>query len=242
MIEINVAYDGTSADLSGFGGEDTFFSHVDWPNMTDSSESLPVESGFLAINSGNGTVSPKDLSLYDATGSLPPSTSFTDLATPASALLSTPSDQYETSPMFDGNPVGNEEFWSLFPAETSEVSFPSAPAMFRDLSTGSGKQVIIHPGGEIRKRRSTNASPMIAGTRPSTTAGVSKREKSLAPIVADPEDQVAWKRARNTAAARKSRMKKVEETETYLKRIAELESEVEHWKALALLRHPALES
>jgi hypothetical protein len=63
-----------------------------------------------------------------------------------------------------------------------------------------------------------------------------KRDKPLPPIVVDESDAVALKRARNTAAARKSRAKKVNEREDMEGRIAELEAEVERWKSIALGR------
>lgn len=56
----------------------------------------------------------------------------------------------------------------------------------------------------------------------------------------DEHDSIALKRARNTAAARKSRAKKVEERDTLESRIADLEAalatsqdELAYWKAKA---------
>ena len=70
----------------------------------------------------------------------------------------------------------------------------------------------------------------------SNVAGVNarKRDKPLPPIVVDENDTVALKRARNTAAARKSRAKKVAERDDLEAKIADLEAQVEHWKTLAL--------
>ena len=248
MTEINVAYDGTSADL--FGGGNALFDNFDWDSaaMTGSFDSTAAGSDFsvLGVSSAhNGTVSPKDL-FTDATTSVPPSSTFTNLTTPGSALLDTPNEEFESSPLFTDNlgvdSRNNDPWFSLFPECNGNTS-PSAPAMTRTISASSGKQVMVHPGGESRKRQSSTASPMVTGSRPSSTAGVhKKREKTLAPIVADPDDIVGLKRARNTAAARKSREKKVQEIERFQERIAALESEVEHWKSLAMARHPVLES
>ena len=233
--EVNVAYNGTSADL---GASDTaLFESFSWDDICSSTDSLPATGGFTAVN---GTVSPQDVLLNDASGSVPPSTAFTNLTTPGSALLDTPNDSFETSPMFEDSMIadlGHDDQWfSLFPDDKPS---PSAPVMSRTISSGS--QVVVHPGGESRKRSSVHASPLTASTRPSSVSGVHKREKILPPIVVDEGDTVALKRARNTAAARKSRDKKVKERETLESRISELESEVEHWKALALAKHPHLD-
>ena len=116
--------------------------------------------------------------------------------------------------------------------------------MERTVSNSSNNPIIVHPGGPAhsRKRSSTTASPAAFATRPSSVAGVGakKRDKPLPPIMVDEHDTVALKRARNTAAARKSRAKKVEERDTLETRIAELENmlatqqrETEFWKAQA---------
>ncbi|KAF4549499.1 Basic region leucine zipper-containing protein [Elsinoe fawcettii] len=224
--EINVAYQGDldlgSNDLSNFS----------WDELCSSTESLPaMNMNFTAINNDTpaGTISPKDL-LMDG-GSVPPSAAFTNLTTPGSAYLDTPDDFIETSPMFDS--LDAPETWpSLFP--DSESTHAAAPPMTRTESTSS--QIVVHPGGLSRKRSSTTSSPLTTTTRPSSSVGISKRDKPLPAIVVDPNDSVAVKRARNTAAARKSRAKKVQETELYLTRISELEQEVEHWKAIALAK------
>jgi len=243
--EINVAYDGTSVDLDV--SEAALFGDLTgWDALIASTDSLPAGQGFTAINNvsngtSNGTVSPKDL-FNDNNASIPPSTAFTDLTTPGSALLDTPDDAYETSPLFHDTMTAdactNGPWFSLFPDSVDNKPSPPEAPMSRTVSSGS--HVVVHPGGESRKRSSTQYSPMTTSARPSSTAGVHKREKTLPPIVVDESDTVALKRARNTAAARKSRDKKVRERESLEGRIEELESEVEHWKALALAAHPHL--
>ncbi|KAK8196754.1 General control protein [Zalaria obscura] len=234
MGEINVAYDGTSADL-GVGGDMSLFSNsINWEDVFGSTDNLPTTAAFTAINNdgvNNGTVSPKDLFQDNSSSSMPPSTSFTNLTTPGSAMLDTPDEAYETSPLFNDSftaDASNDSWFPLFPA--TETNSP--PAMTR--TTSSTSQVLVHPGGDLRKRSSVNASPITPNVRASSVAGVRKREKPLPPIIVDENDTVALKRARNTAAARKSRDKKVRERETLESRIAELEAEVEHWKSLAL--------
>ena len=221
--EINVAYDGTSADL---GSAD--IQNLSWEQLCES----PLMPNFTAINndSNMGTVSPKDLLMdSSASGSVPSSAAYTNLTTPGSGYLQTPSDSYDTSPMFDS--LDAPEVWpSLFSHE--ETAAFTGSDMPRSVSASS--QVVIHPGGLSRKRSSNTASPFIDNVRPSVVAGINKREKPLAPIVVDPNDITAVKRARNTAAARKSRDKKFKETEAFKARIAELEEELEHWKSIAL--------
>jgi len=241
--DINVAYHGTSADLGA--SDAALYDSFSWDDLVNSTENMPLASGFTAINDGNtssnGTVSPKDLYNDASLGSLPPSTAFTNLTTPGSALLDTPDDTYETSPLFTdsftADADANDQWFSLFPDSETKAS-PPAPVMSRTISSGS--HVVVHPGGESRKRSSATASPLTALIRPSSVAGVHKREKTLPPIVVDENDTIALKRARNTAAARKSRDKKVREREYLEGRISDLESEVEHWKALAMAGHPQL--
>ena len=77
---------------------------------------------------------------------------------------------------------------------------------------------------------------MCIRDRPSTVAGVNarKRDKPLPPIVVNENDTIALKRARNTAAARKSRAKKVEERDLFLAEISVLKGQIEFWKDLAI--------
>lgn len=234
--DVNVAYDGTAADLDA-----TMMNDWSWGELSSSTDSLP---NFTAVNNDNfgmrndGTVSPQDILV----SSVPPSTAFTNLTTPGSAFLDTPDDNYEASPLFNDSltsGLGNEPDWfTLFP-DADDKPTATAPAMSRTTSSHS-QIVMVHPGGESRRRPSANVSPITASIRPSSVAGINKRDKALPPIIADESDPVALKRARNTAAARKSRDKKVREREGYEARIVELQNEVERWKALALASHPQL--
>jgi len=236
--EVNVAYQGTFGDL----GDPGYFPTMD---NTDFSQLLAAgPDGFTAINGNSDgfTVSPRDVFNND---SFPPSTSFTNLTTPGSTLIDTPDDDYQTSPMFSDNlglDQSNEQWFSLFPDDNTGTHTP-APLMARTTSASSANQIVVHPGGEgNRKRSSTMAlspSPVYSpALKHSSVAGVNarKRDKPLPPIVVDESDQVALKRARNTAAARKSRAKKVGERDEMETEIAALKQEVEHWKSLALAR------
>ena len=238
--EINVAYEGTFGDLSSAGNATLF-------NMNDNFDFTHLmggTDGFTPINDikPNGvTVSPKDVFNSD---SVPPSTSFTNLTTPGSTLLETPDEDYETSPLFTDNfGIGNhaaDNWFSLFPDDNGANNTP-APMMARTTSASSGQQIVVHPGGEgNRKRSSTIAMSPPATFSPavkhSNVAGVNarKRDKPLPPIVVDENDSVALKRARNTAAARKSRAKKVQERDDLENIIGDLQAQVAHWKSVAL--------
>lgn len=237
--EINVAYDGTFADLSS-AGESMF--PVD--DTFDFNQFMSATDGFTAINgvaaTGGVTVSPKDIFNND---SVPPSTSFTNLTTPGSAYLETPDEEYQTSPLlgtFDCDSQGADNWYSLFPDD-------GPPAMIRTTSTSSANQIVVHPGGEGNRKRSTtlaSPTPFTPVMKHSTAAGVGarKRDKPLPAIIVDEHDTVALKRARNTAAARKSRAKKVQERDELELKIADLEAQVEHWKSMALTGHPPAES
>jgi len=239
---VNVAYHDTMADLGAFENGASF---GDFNMFT---ELANYAAG--AVNTNALTVSPKDLfngGDFNGGDSMPPSTSFTNLTTPGSTYLETP-ESHSASPLFNDTLDNTFDFSSncasnanFFPELDSLVA---APSMERTVSNSSNNPIIVHPGGPAhsRKRSSTTASPAAFATRPSSVAGVGakKRDKPLPPIMVDEHDTVALKRARNTAAARKSRAKKVEERDSLETRIAELENmlatqqrETEFWKAQA---------
>jgi len=245
---VNVAYDGTFGDLSSAGDANMFNTNMsdtfefdlkqllaEAANNRQTSTFTPFEDGSRETGA---TVSPKDVFNND---SVPPSTSFTNLTTPASTYLETPEEEFQTSPLFSDN-LGygggnqNDNWFPLFP-DTDAT--PAPPTMERTISASSAAQVMVHPGGESLhlKRSSTTTSPTFSPVvKHSSVAGVAarKRDKPLPPIMVDDNDPVAMKRARNTAAARKSRAKKVAEREDLEAEIADLKSQVEHWKAIAL--------
>jgi hypothetical protein len=150
-------------------------------------------------------------------------------------------DSYDTSPMFQNETVMAQDNWfSLFPDEPEVKPSPSAPSapdlertissnsMARSSSSSTNSPIVLD--GSHRRKSSTNGSP-------ATNASVSKarrRKGPLPPIAVDPSDKVALKRARNTLAARDSRQRKFDHIQTLEKQNAELEAEVEKWKAIAL--------
>ncbi|EMD01089.1 hypothetical protein BAUCODRAFT_194898 [Baudoinia panamericana UAMH 10762] len=262
--EINVAYQGTFGDLAAGGDAGLFdmneFNFGSLTNDTGAAEGFPTLD-FTAINSGNATgttVSPKDIF---NNSSIPPSTSFTNLTTPGSTTLETPYDDYETSPLFNNDlqADGKESNWfSLFPDVDNSTALTGGAPLIRNESGSSVNKVLVHAGGEgiQRQRSSTGASPALAlaspAVKPATpvigagaAAAASRKRaaKDLPPIWADENDQVGLKRARNTAAARKSRAKKVQEREELEGRISELEQknvEVEERYAVLQRQYAAL--
>ncbi|EMF17858.1 uncharacterized protein SEPMUDRAFT_161038 [Sphaerulina musiva SO2202] len=227
--EINVAYSGTFGDLHAGGDADMF----SFDSFSDDFELMGSSANcFTAVKRAapSGTVSPKDL----FADSVPPSTTFTNLTTPGSTFLDTP-DDYQTSPLFTDQMVEDKAWFSLFPEEDNAVMAPS-------MERTSSNTILVHPGGEsaARKRSSTTTqaspTPCTPAPKMSAVAGVAarKRDKPLPPIVVDGHDTVALKRARNTAAARKSRAKKVQERDELESTIAQLEEQVRFWKKKAM--------
>ncbi|KAI4134352.1 MAG: hypothetical protein LQ347_001605 [Umbilicaria vellea] len=204
------------------------------------------------------TVSPQELLLDSA--SAPASATLTDLSTP-SGLSPWDSPMFtnstDTSPNYGVDEV-TENWHTLFPDSGSlhvndvtptpaveglnpqheSLNSAVAPAMSRNQSSPS--QSPFSARGSSRGRHSS-----IGGVN------ARKRSKPL-PLVFpdDPEDMVSIKRARNTAAARKSRQKKTQMLEDLEGQVAELtnvnvhlhtenvqlKGEAARWRALALAR------
>ncbi|UPX10884.1 General control protein [Ascochyta rabiei] len=210
---------------------------------------LEQVSAFTAINdpsvaSGSTrTVSPKDI-FADAFGSAPPSAAFTNLTSPDIDASPFINDSFETSPMFQGEPMltNTNDWFSLFPEEENrlhEVKYaPAMPlpmertvssqSMERSGSSSMGSPIVLDTSSFRRKSSVTN-SP--------ATNGISKsrrRKGALPAITVDPNDKIALKRARNTLAARESRQRKFDHVSELEARNADLEAEIEKWKNIAL--------
>ncbi|RDW94111.1 amino acid starvation-responsive transcription factor GCN4 [Aspergillus mulundensis] len=169
------------------------------------------------------TVSPSELFL-DA--SAPPSASMTELSTPS--FDSPGCFSNDTSPMFaaDAELAPDSEDWnSLFPENDSfPVPFASAaselPSFFPEVKADAS----VTPAVKSVSPPVPSTAASSPANKHSTVAGVNasgKKAKPLPAIVYDPEDPIAAKRARNTAAARKSRQRK-----------ADIKAQLEHKNAL----------
>lgn len=183
-----------------------------------------------------GTVSPSELmntgDLY--TMSNPASTAFPNLHTPDSSFLESPalaSSGLNTSPMDNGLLDSSLNFSEL---ESMAPLFPPETDQFANQLLDENKPVHNSSFTSINSARSSssNASPMVRqksspGRPPapypanvphvrkhSESSGISKSKasrKSLPEIeVKSEDDKETAKRKKNTAAARKSRLRKVE--------------------------------
>lgn len=222
--EPNFAYEGTRADLntgaldvSYSAGADFFLGGFDDPVMFGAE--APNFTTVNSTSSSSVTVSPRDL-LLQSMDSAPPSTTLPAL-TPESAMFETPNTMMLETPgtssdFGDSMAYDDCAHWpSLFPDPVSELK----------RNDSSNSLIVVHAGGEP-KPTTTAASPITMTARPSTVAGIRKKQKPLGPIVADPEDAVGLKRARNTAAARKSREKKLAQMDLLQDLITELEAKL----------------
>ena len=173
------------------------------------------------------TVSPQEL-LLDSV-SAPPSATLTNVSTPGYSPWESPlfTNSADTSPSYGLDEIGETFSFSLFPDSGSLGANDvfSSPAM-EDLKSNNA----VAPAMS-RNPSSSSQSPFLGRSpsqgRHSSIAGVNarKRTKPLPPIaLGDPTDLVSVKRARNTAAARKSRQKKTQLLEDLEEQVGELKS------------------
>ena len=217
------AFDNISFPVgSDYAGEDNMFD-FDYGN----------NNSFTAINmsaaSHGQTVSPSDLHM-----SAPNSAELGYLDTPESSFLDSPAMQssaYNTTPLEDGsldNTLNFDELKqmpSLFPDaghfgqarldNSMAMSYsPSLPHVQPALASTTSSPMV--------RQKSSPGRPPISGNihtrKHSLNAGIvksnSKSRKSLPEIAVNSEDdKETAKRKKNTAAARKSRMRKAEDME-----------------------------
>lgn len=213
---------------------------------------IDLEASFASLadpSANERTVSPKDLM---ADFSAPPSGALSSFSTPFTPFDDSPglsNVSTATSPLFamgDADLGLDGKNWdSLFPTEGDPFAnvAPAAPA---PLVTES-----IEASPMVRNVSSTSASPMVRNAsspgsgRHSSVSGVSarRRERPLKVLDFQTSDPVASKRARNTAAARKSRAKKVQRQEEMEIEIAGLQdtisqqaAEIERLRAMLSLQ------
>ena len=217
------------------------------PGFNAGAFDLDQVAAFTAINDysvpagSTRTVSPKDI-FADAFGSAPPSTAFTNLTSPDIGDSPFLHDSFDCSPMFQtDSALSGQEWPSLFPEDESEIRERVAahPAICLPLERTISSQSMERSGS------SSADSPIIMDTyrRKSSVTnspannGISKSRRRKGPLPAisvDPNDKVAVKRARNTLAARESRQRKFMHIAELEQRNAELESELEKWKSIAI--------
>ncbi|MCJ1373155.1 hypothetical protein MMC20_004382 [Loxospora ochrophaea] len=205
----------------------------------DNVPSVEPINGPVSVQTSTQTISPKDIMMD--TMSAPPSTAYTNISTPGTYSLESPyiTTSADTSPMFGHDDLNeNPESWApLFPTDSNPSAFPASPSGKTELQNFD-----LAAAPPMSRNESSPGQSSSRGSnqgRHSSISGVGarKRDKPLPPItVDDPNDIVAVKRARNTAAARKSRQKKMEKFDELEQEISRLQGEVEHWKSMALGR------
>ncbi|RCI15918.1 hypothetical protein L249_2832 [Ophiocordyceps polyrhachis-furcata BCC 54312] len=218
------------------------YTDVDLGDVAPFGDAPPVfppafeSSGGKSSASSNFTVSPQDLLLSDPCWSAPNSAALTTLTSPSLYNGSPEFDPVATSPGFGcaaEQDINSDGWYPLFPAESNGNT-----DQMHNLE-GSPEQpmkIMEEPTSCVRKKATD--SPPSSGGRFSSVAGVNarKRDRPLPPIVGDPSDPVAMKRARNTMAARKSRQRKAQRVEELEDRIVQLEAERDHWRRIAEMR------
>lgn len=211
---------------------------------------MDYASSWTAINdsckpgqtsSNTGTVSPKDIMNDPIAMSAPSSTAFPNLSTPGSGYLESPylgNSSLDTSPMIGDGALDAEldfgGYTSLFPDANYPTSKPHLHANTSFTSISSGYTAA---SPMVRQKSSPGRPPSSAhGRKHSTTSGVkpSKQHKPLPDIVLDPhkDSKEDLKRKKNTAAARKSRQRKMETAEALQTENERLHEEVERLKQL----------
>lgn len=219
----------TAFDSMYLPGGDLFASHDEFldPQTNYQHHDFTINSPLIH----DGTVSPSDLFNDDSMiMSAPPSTAFPNLSTPDSAYLESPATGLNTSPLEDGlldsqlNFHDLDSMAPLFPQDDSFDQFASVmipePSVARSFSAvNSRPQSTASP--MVRQKSSPGRPPSVPfglghSRKHSDAYGVNKAKarKSLPEISVDSEDdKETAKRKKNTAAARKSRMRKQEHAE-----------------------------
>lgn len=187
-------------------------------------------NSFTAINqpAGPATISPRDL--YLDSPALANSMSQTNLTTP-SLYNGSPDDSfYDTSPAYAMN--DDDTTWpSLFP-NGSEQLYASAKQSNNTYDS-------MH---DTTMERTISSSSNEATSEPlrhrmSSTSGVFKNRRTgrvLEPIKVSETDEIAFKRAKNTMAARKSRQKKRDVEECLRIELQAMTAERDRWMHQAI--------
>lgn len=205
-------------------------------------------------NMGNvGTVSPSELMRTDSyIMSNPPSTAFPNLATPDSSYLESPalaSSGLNTSPMDNGLLDSTLDFSHLdsmaplFPPDYDQFGQamvdekPTRDASFTSLQSQSTRSTSGNNSPMVRQKSSPGRPPApypanvpaLHSRKHSESAGIKKNvsKKNLPEIEVDSaDDKETAKRKKNTAAARKSRQRKLEMTDAMSAEIQRLRTKL----------------
>ena len=179
-----------------------------------------------------GTISPSELMRADSyVMSNPPSAAFPNLSTPDSSFLESPATGLNTSPLDNGLLDGSLDFSQLdamaplFPPDYDQFGQeltdekPQRDASFTSLKAQSTRSTSSNASPLVRQKSSPGRPPAPYPAnvphmrKHSESSGISKKipRKNLPEIEIDNEDdKETAKRKKNTAAARKSRQRKLE--------------------------------
>jgi hypothetical protein len=133
-------------------------------------------------------------------------------------------DTFETTPFVGNNGDLDEAlgdpWYPLFSQDDQVNQSPLLPEE-EELDVSEQRR-------QLDPRRCDNSNSQSA----SAVSGISSRNrtKPLLPIVVDPNDAAAIKRARSTLAARKSRQRKLDLVKELERRVATFEKDRSHWK------------
>lgn len=220
----------TAFDSMYLPGSDMFASHDEFLDFDTNFQPTDYKSVNSGLEPHDGTVSPSDLFNDDSMiMSAPPSTAFPNLSTPDSAYLESPATGLNTSPLEDGLLDDQLNFQDL---DSMAPLFPQGDGFDQFAQSAIlPEQAVSHSFSAVNSQPQSNASPMVRqksspgrppsipfshGRKHSDTYGITKAKprKSLPEIKIDSDDdKETAKRKKNTAAARKSRMRKQEHAE-----------------------------
>lgn len=199
------------------------------------------DSGAVHASNSTATVSPKDIMSDVILMSAPSSTAFPNLSTPGSGYLESPylgNSSLDTSPMNgDGALDADLDFGaysSLFPDANDHFTKAIVDANTSFTSVSSG----YHAASPMVRQKSSPGHPPSSshGRKHSSVSGVrpSKQNKPLPDIVMDmnKDTKEDLKRKKNTAAARKSRQRKLETAEALQTENERLNEEIERLKQI----------
>ncbi|KAL8818494.1 MAG: hypothetical protein Q9191_007929, partial [Dirinaria sp. TL-2023a] len=199
---------------------------------------IPNSNSFETIS----TVSPTEIM------SAPPSAVTTNLTTPDFGFDDSPFGAFST----DTSPVWINDDATLPQSDLgvdNGVLFPDLPSLGDTFAQAHAQSTGQSPTPTSPARpvappmsRKASSTKMSRDSNLSSTSGITKRKSRTEPlppiVVEDPNDTVAVKRARNTAAARKSRKKREQHMNDLEAENEKLKEEVEYWKNQAISKQP----
>lgn len=220
-------------------------------NVMDSPYTFDMGNDLTRQTSNSGFVSPQDLYCDSA----PPSTTFTDISTPRDFFESPNGLHFaddDDSPLFDHDDGDSFEFetMSMFPP-----LYPSKPRVEQSVTPSLNESYSIESSvatatpleaPAMSRNASSPGKTLTRSSQQGRPTGVTKSKrratKELDPIhVHDPNNPVEVKRARNTAAARKSRNRRAGYIEDLENENVHLVSEVDNLRAELAHAHSILD-